>query len=433
MGIRSIPILRWFLVPYAPDPTARTFLDRAQTETQGGVKVSVAALDVREARRFFGVNMAHRGMQPVWLRVENQGKTPYRVNLLSIDPSYFPPYEAAAINHFRTGRHLLEVGLVIWLIFLPLLFWLFVTLPIKMFFVRRANRAMDAYFQEHAFHLRPIDPGAATEGFVFTSLDAGNKIVHVTLLGHDDTKMYVFTAPVPGLNADYLHRDFQDRFKPDELVACDVGELRAQIEKMAPATSNKHGTRSGDPVNLVIVGEFPTVLSALGARWDETETITLSTCWKTARAYLLGSEYRYSPVSGLYLFGRVQDFALQRVRQSINERLHLRLWGTPLRFQGQPVWVGQISRDIGVRFTWRTWNLTTHRIDPDVDEARDYVVQDLLQAERLEIAGYVDGVGPCTQAAPRHNLTGDPYFTDGKRAAVLVSPIHTAPKFIAWS
>ena len=28
-----------------------------------------------------------------------------------------------------------------------------------------------------------------------------------------------------------------------------------------------------------------------------------------------------------------------------------------------------MSRDIGVRFTWRTWNLTTHRIDPDVDEA----------------------------------------------------------------
>ncbi len=59
-------------------------------------------------------------------------------------------------------------------------------------------------------------------------------------------------------------------------------------------------------------------------RWDETETITFATCWKTFRAFFVGSEYRYSPVSPLYLFGRSQDFALQRVRRSINERLHLR-------------------------------------------------------------------------------------------------------------
>jgi LssY C-terminus len=154
---------------------------------------------------------------------------------------------------------------------------------------------------------------------------------------------------------------------------------------------------------------------------------------KTFRAFLTGWEYRYSPVSALYLYGRSQDFALQRVRQSINERLHLRLWATPLRHEGLPVWVGQVSRDIGVRFTWRTWNLTTHRIDPNVDEARDYVVEDLFQAERIDIAGYVDGVGACDPTAPRHNLTGDPYYTDGKRAAVLVSKVRTTPKFVAWS
>ena len=124
---------------------------------------------------------------------------------------------------------------------------------------------------------------------------------------------------------------------------------------------------------------------------------------------------------------------VQRIRQSINERLHLRLWATPLRHRGLPVWIGQVSRDIGVRFTWRTWNLTTHRIDPDVDEARDYVVEDLLRAERLELAGYVEGVGGCDEHSPRKNLTGDRYFTDGRRAAVLLSPSRTAPKFIAWT
>ena len=103
----------------------------------------------------------------------------------------------------------------------------------------------------------------------------------------------------------------------------------------------------------MVIGEFDTLLGAFGGRWDETETITLATCWKTVAAFLLGAEYRYSPVSPLYLFGRSQDFALQRIRESINERLHLRLWLTPLRFHGKPVWVGQVSRDIGVRFTWQ--------------------------------------------------------------------------------
>jgi hypothetical protein len=218
----------------------------------------------------------------------------------------------------------------------------------------------------------------------------------------------------------------------DEVV-CDLVELRKRLAAMPAAVSNRHGSRPGDPVNLVVAGDFPTLLSAFGARWDETETITLSTCWKTFRAFLTGWDYRYSPVSSLYLFGRSQDFALQRVRKSINERLHLRLWATPLRFQGLPVWVGQVSRDIGVRFTWRTWNLTTHRIDPDVDEARDYVVEDLLQTGRLEIAGYLAGSPACEPTAPRHNLTGDPYFTDGKRAAMVISKAKMEPKFIAWA
>jgi hypothetical protein len=306
-------------------------------------------------------------------------------------------------------------------------------LPLRLIGARLANRKMDSFFQEHAMRLRPIHPGSEAAGYVFTSLDIGNKIVHVKLLGGDDAIEFVFTVPVPGLNADYLRHDFADLYPADQLIQCDIEQLRQHVAEAPQTTTNHNGLRRGDPVNLVVAGDFPTLISAFGARWDETETITLATCWKTFRAFFLGSEYRYSPVSPLYLYGRSQDFALQRIRQSINERLHLRLWITPLRYQGAPVWIGQISRDIGVRFTWRTWNLTTHRIDPDVDEARDYVVEDLLQAGRLELAGYLDGVGECSAKSPRTNLTGDPYFTDGKRAAILVSPSRSSPKFVAWA
>ncbi len=108
---------------------------------------------------------------------------------------------------------------------------------------------------------------------------------------------------------------------------------------------------------------------------------------------------------------------------SLNQRLHLRLWARGFGSSGQPVWIGQVSRDIGVRFTPKTWNLTTHQIDPNVDEARDYVLDDLLASRRVALMGFVHGVQPAPADAPRHNLTGDPYFTDGLRA----SPSYPAP------
>jgi hypothetical protein len=180
------------------------------------------------------------------------------------------------------------------------------------------------------------------------------------------------------------------------------------------------------------VGDRASIQECLPA-WDETESITLGTAWKTARAFLLEAQYRYSPVSPLYLGGRQQDFALQRARLSLNQRLHLRLWATSVRFDGQPVWIGQVSRDIGVRFTAKTWNLTTHQIDPNVDEARDYVLDDLLVGGRVARLGYVGGVQAATATVPRRNLTGDPYFTDGLRAVAVLSRTRTEPSFLSWS
>jgi hypothetical protein len=45
----------------------------------------------------------------------------------------------------------------------------------------------------------------------------------------------------------------------------------------------------------------------------------------------------------------------------------------------------------------------------------------------------VDGVGACGPEHPQHNLTGDPYFTDGKRAVIALSQARTTPQYIAWA
>ena len=97
------------------------------------------------------------------------------------------------------------------------------------------------------------------------------------------------------------------------------------------------------------------------------------------------------------------------------------------------VWVGQISRDIGVRLSSKT--LTTHKIDPDVDEARAYLIQDLLYSGSLAKIGFVGGVGKVTPEKPRYNYTGDPYFTDGERVVLILSKDSVSPddiEFFDW-
>jgi hypothetical protein len=438
-------VWRILAIPYAPQPAYHPFLLNSQSQENQQAQVTVAILDAAKTHQVFGVPLARRGIQPVYLRIVNRSSASLRLQLVRIDPNYYTPLEAAAANHFSIIKRLSAFGFIG-----VFFFWLLALVPIKLVTAYRANRRMNEFFQAQAFHLRPIEPGAVSEGFVFTPFDAGTKIVHVSLHATggslesaaarvrrgealDEAVEFTFSIPVPGLAADYLRRDFQALERASAPVACDETALVARLRQMPAATANAKGTRSGDPVNLVVIGQFETILAAFAPRWDESEVITLATCWKTIRAFLLGTQYRYSPVSPLHLFDRSQDVALQRIRRSINDRLHLRLWLTPLRFHENPVWVGQVSRDIGVRFTTKVWNLTTHRVDPDVDESRDYVIEDLMQAERIDAATYVDGVGPCNSAAPRHNLTGDPYFTDGKRAVVLLSAARAKPRFVALS
>jgi hypothetical protein len=126
-------------------------------------------------------------------------------------------------------------------------------------------------------------------------------------------------------------------------------------------------------------------------------------------------------VSPLYVFGRKEDVVAQKARNTINERIHARFWLTPYTFDGRRVWIGQVSRDIGVRLTDQTWNLTTHKIAPDVDFDRTYFLQDLFLSGFVERYGYVNGVGAAPVSAPRPNLTGDPYYTDGLRAVIFLS------------
>lgn len=363
------------------------FMERSQSKIDGDVRVTVAVLGAEESRQLFGVNLAGQDIQPVWVRVQNADTVAYWLMSAGLDPDYFSPLEAAYAFHGTIGSSV--------------------------------NKKIDDHFRVMNFR-NPIAAGTSVSGFVFTNRDEGTKVVDIDLIGHGKTKFFTFFVPVPGIKADYHEVDFENLYAAEEIVNLDENELRTELENLPCCATNEDGTENGDPLNLVLIGSREDISSAFVRRgWLPAEQTYSTAVWKTIKSFLFGSRYRYSPVSPLYFSKRQQDIAGQKPRHTVHERNHLRMWLSPLRYQGKAVWIGQISRDIGVRFTFKTWPPVTHKIDPDIDEAMYALMEDLIYSQQLAKIGWVKGVGAATRSKPRHNLTGDPYFTAGLRAVLM--------------
>lgn len=365
-----------------------TYLDRAQTQEKNGIRVTAGVPSAKESKDIFGKPLYRRGVQPVWLKIENNRDEYVSFLPVGLDPTYFTPIEAAN----------LDIG--------------------------DKQAAKSSSFANQQFFKAGlgsnVPPGEENSGFIFSKLDEGTKAFNVDVISRSSLTTFTFFIPVPGLNVDHLTVDWQNLYPAEEFTELSRDELIASIESTICCVMDKNSKDMGDPLNLVVIGDPADVYYAfIRAGWDETETVNKASLWKTMRSAIGGVEYRYSPVSALYVFDRPQDVAFQRARSNINERNHLRLWMSSMRYEGKSVWLGQISRDIGVRFTKKT--ITTHKIDPDVDETREFLLENLVYAQALQKFAYLGGVGEAPMDQPRGNLTGDPYFTDGYRIVLWVT------------
>jgi hypothetical protein len=412
-------------VSYRPAPLREAHLrEHLSTTTDGEVSVTAGVLSAHESRKIFGTDLYGRGIQPVWLEIENNSASTLVFFERSVDPHYYSHLEAAHNAHISVWGPFFEHGL-----FSVLMWPLLPLAPLRALSASRANANMDEYFDDAGIGNEALSPGERVEGFVYTHVDAGTKKVPVSLVGAGEKRSYTLFLKVPGTIIDHNLVEFESIYRPEEYIDHDWQSLIDRLAGMPCCTTNAKGAKEGDPVNLAIIGELEDVLQAFTlAGWDETEPLSFASSWRTARAFVEGLNYRTSPVSSLYLFDRPQDFALQKARDTVNARNHLRLWYTPWRVEGKPVWVGQVSRDIGVRLTWKTWNLTTHKIDPDIDDSRDNVLGDLVQTGRVSAVGFVKGI----HDRPGRNLTGDPYHTDGEVLVLVIASKETDLSVFDW-
>ena len=383
-------------------PPPGAFREHAQTQQDDHMRATVAVLSNEEAKTELDLDLGSHWIQAVWIEVENHDDVPYWVLMPSLDPNYFAPDEVAYT--LRQGLDDQEI-------------------------YQRMRKLRSLAFRN------PIAPRSAVSGFVFVSMDLDQKQVDLQLLSAKRAEEFVFFLPVRGLKATTLFEVEHVRAS-EPAVAVDQAGLREALTRLPCCTTNEDGSAQGDPLNLVLIGNPEDLFPAFVRRgWHATEATHSGSIRKTIMSYLFGERYVYSPVSPLYAFGRPQDIAFQKPRGSIQQRNHLRLWLMPLRFENKEVWVGQISRDIGVKFTSKSKFLVTHVIDPDVDEARNSIVQDLLFSQGLVKVGYVKGAPLASDHDPARNLGDDPYFSDGLRAVMLLDKTNRPVRevqFFVW-
>ncbi|MBW2418774.1 MAG: LssY C-terminal domain-containing protein [Deltaproteobacteria bacterium] len=360
--------------PYEPAPIESIpFKSRAHTQREGDFRVTAAVPSPAEAEAIFGIPVYDRGMQPVWLEVENASRHRVRFAPVGMDRNYFPPHEVWYIH--RKG------------------------------FSKEGDKAMERYLDELSMP-RIIPPGEARSGFVFTHASPGTKGFNVDLFGQGTQDgNFTFFIEVPGFVPDHAAVDFAGLYETDEIRDLNVKGLRAALAELPCCTSDESGSRQGLPIGLAVVGKGEDVLHALlRAGWFETVRPDDESEFAKAQ----------------FLFGRPPDAVFRIRRGGMYDRNELRLWLAPMRVGDEPVWLAQITHYIG-QTTPIGRALFDPRLDRDIDDGRNYMLQIMWYSQGLEAFAWQSAGEVVPIDEMREDYKGAAYFTDGFRAVLWLS------------
>ena len=352
-----------FVRPAIVDPGA--LRQRAETAVADDIRVSAAIPSREESMAILGIDLSEKKIQPVWLEIENNSDRPVYFLRTGLDPEYFSPREVAFAFYGSMSDD--------------------------------DKKRLIQHIESLDFR-DPIDPRSTVSGFVFTNEDQESKFVSVDLLSRGSSSHLTLVVPIPerSLTEDHIAKIYAMIAEATPLHVENESQLRLLLEKLPCCTASENGVQ-GEPLNVVLIGDLDATGPALVRR-----------------------HFRYTPVSPLYVFGRPQDISAEKVGRWVATQPHvLRLWLTKIRFQGKLVWIGQISMPKGGRFAGAASDESLPVIDPDVDEARNDLVQDAIYSQLVTEIGFVKGVGPVARSSPRTTPGGSTYHTDGLRAVLI--------------
>jgi hypothetical protein len=186
-----------------------------------------------------------------------------------------------------------------------------------------------------------------------------------------------------------------------------------------PRRVNDEFKNPGDMVNFVIVGSQEDLQSVLkAAAWQLANQTKAGAVASAILQTYEKQDYLQMPMSMLYLFGRVQDFGYEQAEAYavVASRHHFRVWKAPFTWNGQPVWVGAGTHDIGFEKDQRNGKVT-HKIDPAVDGERDHVGETLQKTGKVKSMNYHLPSSPVREA---RNATGGSYHSDGRLLVIFL-------------
>jgi hypothetical protein len=198
-------------------------------------------------------------------------------------------------------------------------------------------------------------------------------------------------------------------------------EITTEIVDRFPRRVVDAQGNEGDNTNFVIVGSEDKLLKTLeAAGWVEVDRTRQDAILSGILAVLSKDAYLKLPMSELMLFGRVQDHGMAHAEPIavVAERHHFRLWKAPFEADGQEIWVGAGTHDIGFDRDERN-NGLTHKIDPDIDKERDYIGKSLEETGGVARLSYVTPSNPSREA---RTATGATFHSDGRLLVIHLIP-----------
>ncbi|MGA8488965.1 MAG: LssY C-terminal domain-containing protein [Terriglobales bacterium] len=194
--------------------------------------------------------------------------------------------------------------------------------------------------------------------------------------------------------------------------------LRKDIDGL-PRRVNDQFKNLGDMVNFVLIGSQQQVQSAIeAANFHVADTDDKKAVLEAAMTTYENKDYLAMPMSTLYMFNRPQDFGYEQAEPiaMVASRHHFRLWKAPFTWNGQTVWVGAGTHDIGFAKDKRNGSVT-HKIDPNLDGERENIGASLQKTGKVKSMSYYLPPDPVQDAK---NATGDEYKSDGRILVVFV-------------
>lgn len=351
---------------------------RAITQNQGAIAVRASVPGEEESEAIFGIPIYDRGIQPVWLEITNNSDSRARLVLASIDREYFSPLEVAYMHK----KHFSKQG------------WL----------------DLEKFLYANALP-RQIAPRQTVSGFVFTHASTGTKAFNVDIFytntGSERAyEQFTFFVEVPGFVPDHAEIDFESLYPEDAVREVDNDGLRMLLAEMDCCTTNLDGSAVGRPVQLAFVATGHDLLRALlRAGWNESS-------YTRDAKYLQGADY---------LFGRPPDAIFRKGRDKTTERAELGIWLAPAKVQGKALWIAQFKHAIGRRYAIGELFLGV-TLDPDTNDGRNYVLQDLWYAQSIQHWAFSNTGIRVPQDSPELDIHGNPWFaSDSYRVAIWIS------------